>query len=165
MRKAVTLIAAVALVAGVAGAQMKKPGTPQQPPTGTGTLKVTGPNSRQATQAAPASLEQARKITTAEALRMQKAGEAVIVDVRSNSQFALGHIRGALSIPGSQLIQRLRELPPQKMIITYCACSAEQSSARAVLDLNAHGVQNTAAMTGGWNEWKAKGFPTATGPK
>jgi 3-mercaptopyruvate sulfurtransferase SseA len=41
----------------------------------------------------------------------------------------------------------------------------EHTSARAVLDLNAHGVKNTAALLGGWNEWKAKGLPTATGKK
>jgi 3-mercaptopyruvate sulfurtransferase SseA len=32
-----------------------------------------------------------------------------------------------------------------------------------VLDLNAHGVKNTAALLGGWNEWKAKGLPTESG--
>jgi len=34
-----------------------------------------------------------------------------------------------------------------------------------VLDLNNHGVKNTAALKGGWNAWKAAGLPTATGPK
>jgi 3-mercaptopyruvate sulfurtransferase SseA len=28
-----------------------------------------------------------------------------------------------------------------------------------VLDLNAHGIKNTAALIGGWNEWKAAGLP------
>jgi len=45
----------------------------------------------------------------------------VFVDVRSNEQYQLGHIRGAISIPGSQLVTRMRELPPQKLIIAYCA--------------------------------------------
>jgi len=30
-----------------------------------------------------------------------------------------------------------------------------------VLDLNAHGVKNVAALLGGWNEWKAAKLPTA----
>jgi len=29
-----------------------------------------------------------------------------------------------------------------------------------VLDLNAHGVKNTAALLGGWNQWAALGLPT-----
>jgi len=28
-----------------------------------------------------------------------------------------------------------------------------------VLDLNKHGIKNTAALRGGWNEWKAAGLP------
>jgi 3-mercaptopyruvate sulfurtransferase SseA len=32
-----------------------------------------------------------------------------------------------------------------------------------VLDLNAHGVMNAAALKGGLNEWKTKGLPMATG--
>jgi 3-mercaptopyruvate sulfurtransferase SseA len=28
-----------------------------------------------------------------------------------------------------------------------------------VLDLNAHGVKNTAALLGGWNGWNEKGLP------
>jgi 3-mercaptopyruvate sulfurtransferase SseA len=34
-----------------------------------------------------------------------------------------------------------------------------------VLDLNAHGVKNAAALKGGWNEWKAAGLPTDTNVK
>jgi len=29
-----------------------------------------------------------------------------------------------------------------------------------VLDLNAHGIKNTAALLGGWNAWLAAGLPT-----
>jgi len=28
-----------------------------------------------------------------------------------------------------------------------------------VLDLNKRGIKNTAALRGGWNEWKAAGLP------
>jgi len=31
-----------------------------------------------------------------------------------------------------------------------------------VLDLNAHGVKNTAALLGGWNGWKEAGLPVTT---
>jgi 3-mercaptopyruvate sulfurtransferase SseA len=29
-----------------------------------------------------------------------------------------------------------------------------------VLDLNAHGIKNAAALLGGWNAWKQAGLPT-----
>jgi len=34
-----------------------------------------------------------------------------------------------------------------------------------VLDLNAKGIKNTAALLGGWNEWKSHNLPTATTTK
>jgi len=34
-----------------------------------------------------------------------------------------------------------------------------------VLELNNHGVKNTAALKGGWAAWQAAGLPTATGNK
>jgi 3-mercaptopyruvate sulfurtransferase SseA len=34
-----------------------------------------------------------------------------------------------------------------------------------VLDLNQHGVKNTAALLGGWNEWKAANLPTESAKK
>lgn len=159
MRKAVTAIAAMVFVAGVAGAQMKpKPAATPQPRTNGGNpLVVAG-----AQKSAP---ENVRKIEIDEALKLFRKGEAVMVDVRSHQQFSLGHINGAVSIPGSQLISRFSELPPGKLIITYCACTAEQSSGRAVVELNAHGVKNAAALKGGWAAWKAAGYPIAAGPK
>ncbi|HEX6096099.1 MAG TPA: rhodanese-like domain-containing protein, partial [Thermoanaerobaculia bacterium] len=67
--------------------------------------------------------------------------------------------------PGSQLIRRFNEVPPRKTVITYCACSAEQSSGRAAADLIAHGVKNVFALKGGWGDWKSQGHPIATGAK
>jgi 3-mercaptopyruvate sulfurtransferase SseA len=40
----------------------------------------------------------------------------------------------------------------------------EHTSARAVLDLNAQGIKNTAALLGGWNEWMAAKLPTEVTP-
>jgi 3-mercaptopyruvate sulfurtransferase SseA len=34
-----------------------------------------------------------------------------------------------------------------------------------VLELNNHGVKNTAALKGGWHAWQAAHLPTASGEK
>lgn len=106
-----------------------------------------------------------QRISREEAYKLYKAGQAVFIDVRSFQSFTTGHIKGALSIPGSQLIARFGEVTPGKMVITYCACDAEQSSGKAVLNLMAHGVKNAAALKGGLHEWKAAGLPMQAGPK
>ncbi len=56
-----------------------------------------------------------------EALARRDRGEAVIIDVRSPSAFAAGHIPGALNMPGSTIasqVPQLRRLG--KLPILYC---------------------------------------------
>ncbi len=62
-----------------------------------------------------------RRITVAEASAALEKGEAVIVDVRDAQSYAAGHIKGSLSIPGDDIAARVRELPRDKLIVTYCA--------------------------------------------
>jgi len=155
VRKLSLALVVTMLFAAVAGAQMKKdapakpaaPGTPGAASPG-GLMPVPKPGPDAAT-----------RIKVDEAFKLYNAGKAVFVDVRSKESYDQNHIKGALSIPGSQLMRRLREIPPGKMIITYCACSAEQSSGHAVIELNAHGVKNTAALQGGIHAWQDSGKP------
>jgi len=109
MRQAVTLFAVCVFASGIASAQYKKSSPSATPMTVGGT-----PTPEQA-------LAKVRRITEAETNRLFMNGSAVIVDVRSNAQYQLGHIRGAVNIPGSQLVTRIKELPPGKTIVTYCA--------------------------------------------
>ena len=101
----------------------------------------------------------ARRITRAEAIKLVRENKAVYVDVRSKASYDKGHIKGALSIPNSQLLGRIRELPAGKTIITYCACQKEHTAAVAVVNLNNAGRRDAAALVGGWDEWKALGLP------
>jgi 3-mercaptopyruvate sulfurtransferase SseA len=66
-------------------------------------------------------LDKARRIPRDEAIKLVKGKKAVFVDVRSKESYQAGHIKGAVSIPESELIARLKEIPPKTMIITYCA--------------------------------------------
>ena len=156
MRKPIALTFASILIAAVAGAQFKTQ-LPAAQPQQKSPIVVEG-----AQRATPGSFP---RISQADALKLYKQGKAVFVDVRSNTQFSYGHIKGAVSIPGSQIVKRYNEVPVRKTVITYCACSAEQSSGRAAADLIAHGVKNVWALKGGWTEWKAAGNPVAAGPK
>jgi rhodanese-related sulfurtransferase len=150
MRKAIALAVVLFAAAGTQ-AQMKKVPPQQKSP-----LVVNG--ARNNVPGFP-------RISQADAMKLYREGKAVFVDVRSETQFTLGHIKGALSIPGSQIIRRFAEVPTQKTVITYCACSAEQSSGRAASDLIAHGVRNVFALKGGWADWQSNGYPSATGAK
>jgi len=156
MRNLVAVTLALLLVAGTAGAQLKRKGAP--PAGQQGVAIAASPGGLQRVDQQP--LSSARRITRAEASKLVAAGKAVFVDVRSRETYDLDHIKGAISIPNSQMINRFRELPPGRMAITYCACQEEHTAAMSVLTLNNHGIKNAAALIGGWNEWKAARLPT-----
>ena len=154
-----TAVAVSLLLVASASAQFKKPQANQ--PQG-----AAKPNNVNVGALTPVKTStEFRRITRQEAYELYKKGQAVFIDVRSFQSYQQGHIKGALSIPGSQLISRFDEVTPGKTVITYCACDAEQSSGKAVLNLNAHGVKNAAALKGGWHEWKAAGLPMQAGPR
>jgi rhodanese-related sulfurtransferase len=59
---------------------------------------------------------------------------AIIVDVRSNGEYAGGHIRGSLNIPLDQLNNNLNKLKNKSNpIITCCASGMRSASAKALL--------------------------------
>src|SRR5688572_16704750 len=62
-----------------------------------------------------------RRITTAELEDLMKQNKVVVVDVRNQEAYDIGHIRGAKWIPVPQVGERTKELPRDKMIVTYCS--------------------------------------------
>lgn len=73
---------------------------------------------------------------------------AVILDVRSKSEYAGGHIPNSLNIPVDQLPQNLSRLKDKnKTIIICCASGMRSASAKAILKNNGYtNVYNG----GGW---------------
>jgi 3-mercaptopyruvate sulfurtransferase SseA len=63
----------------------------------------------------------ARRITADELVKMVKNNEAVVIDVRNQASYDLGHIPGAKLIPAGDILNHLDELPKDKMIVTYCS--------------------------------------------
>jgi 3-mercaptopyruvate sulfurtransferase SseA len=63
----------------------------------------------------------ARRITTSELETLMKEGKAYVVDVRLQDAYDMGHIPGARLIPSGSIEQHIKELPRDKMIVTYCS--------------------------------------------
>jgi 3-mercaptopyruvate sulfurtransferase SseA len=110
-RIAVIAVAALA-VAGSACAQFKT-ASPAPAPSPVPPVALT--------QQAEPPLESAKRMERTEAIKMVDEKKAVWVDVRPKDQYEIGHIKGAINIPLSDLIARIKDLPPHKYIITYCA--------------------------------------------
>ena len=142
--KRLSIVCASVVIAGAALAQMKP--QPQNP------VRIEYTKAKEASEEAP-------RITKEEARKLVDQGKAVFIDVRSEHSYSIGHIKGALSIPGSQLAMRITEVPPKKKIITYCACHAEETAGLGVAILKAHGIKDAAALKGGWIEWRDAHLP------
>jgi 3-mercaptopyruvate sulfurtransferase SseA len=63
----------------------------------------------------------ARRVTIEEMESMVKEGKAIVIDVRSQDSYDAGHIPGAKLIPSNDIVNRMSELPKDKLIITYCS--------------------------------------------
>ena len=63
----------------------------------------------------------ARRITIDELETLRKEGNVVVVDVRSQDAYDLGHIPGSKLIPLNDIGNRAKELPTDKLIVTYCS--------------------------------------------
>lgn len=79
-----------------------------------------------------------------------------LIDVRSSSEFAAGHIPAAVNIPMDEIESRIADLNPQSRIVLVC-----QSGKRAAMtrDLLADHMKNLTVLTGGTSAWQQAGFP------
>jgi rhodanese-related sulfurtransferase len=101
------------------------------------------------------------EVTTDEvAARLAKGDAFELVDVREESEFAGGRIKGARHL-GKGVIERDIEaaIPDTNAeIILYCGGGFR--SVLAAENLVRMGYPNVKSMAGGWREWKAKSLPT-----
>jgi 3-mercaptopyruvate sulfurtransferase SseA len=60
------------------------------------------------------------RVSLSEAEQAFDSGQAIILDVRSESAYQELHAAGAINIPYEDLQSRINELNPDQWIITYC---------------------------------------------
>ena len=103
-----------------------------------------------------------RRITVVELRELLAKNEAVVIDVRTQESYDIGHIQGAKLIPVGDTANHIDELPKDKLIVTYCSCGNEQTSVGAAVTMRTKGVENTAALLGGFPAWQKAGLPVGT---
>ena len=70
---------------------------------------------------APVQGDGARRITPEELKTEIAKNDVVIIDVRGEAAYKIGHIKGAKLIPAQDILAHVDELPRDKMIVTYCS--------------------------------------------
>jgi rhodanese-related sulfurtransferase/predicted transcriptional regulator len=97
--------------------------------------------------------EEVESIGRDELRRRLRAGEVVLVDVRSAEEFDAGHIEGARSIPLDELEERLAELPADQEVVAYCRgpfCAFAHEAVRRLRDAG----REARRLEEGWPEWQ-----------
>ncbi|HXX77213.1 MAG TPA: rhodanese-like domain-containing protein [Ktedonobacteraceae bacterium] len=79
-----------------------------------------------------------------------------ILDVRDQSEWEEGHIKGALHIPYYFLVERMQELDQSRPLAAICA-SGQRSSIACSL-LQKHGFTQLFNVVGGMDAWYEAGF-------
>lgn len=102
------------------------------------------------------------EVSRSELLERSRTGTALILDVRPEDEFALGHLPGALNIPLRELQRRLDEMDPGQEIVAYCRGPYCVLSYEAVSMLRARGFK-ARRLEDGLPEWRAAGLPISVG--
>lgn len=66
-------------------------------------------------------LDDAPRITLADAKKDFDAGNVVFIDTRTEAQYKQERVKGALNIPADAVATRYTEIPKGKKIIAYCS--------------------------------------------
>lgn len=101
-----------------------------------------------------------REISIEDTRRKLEAGDAHVIDVREESEWSAGHIRGAEYIGRGVLERDIEEKIPDKNAELILYCGGGFRSALSADNLQRMGYRNVTSMAGGWRSWKEKGFPT-----
>ncbi|HUQ99317.1 MAG TPA: rhodanese-like domain-containing protein [Gemmatimonadaceae bacterium] len=100
-----------------------------------------------------------REVGVADARRKLEKNEAVLIDVREESEWAAGHARGAVHL-GKGVIERdVEQRVPDKTASIILYCGGGFRSALSADTLQKMGYTNVESMAGGWRAWVAEGAP------
>jgi len=101
----------------------------------------------------------ARKVDIHEFERLAKDRKNVVLDVRTDKEFAAGHIPGALNLNlnGPDFEKKVSALNRERTYLVHCAAGVR--SARACETMSRLGFTNLVDLPPGFKEWQKAGKP------
>lgn len=100
-------------------------------------------------------------VSIQQAKEMIDRQEVFILDVRTEGEYAAGHIKGSTllavqDIPKQELVEKLKEIPKDRKILVYCRSGQRSMQASGILIEN--GYSQVYNMQGGITEWMNAGY-------
>lgn len=93
--------------------------------------------------------------------RLAMSSAPLMIDVRASGERLQKHIAASVSMPLSQLQDRLAELPRDRPLLIYCAGGYRSSIAASLLQH--HGFSDVTELAGGIAAWETAGLPLTRG--
>lgn len=95
-------------------------------------------------------------------MQARKDASLMLLDVRTPTEYAAGHIPGAVNIPHDQIAAHLSEIPKHDEVVLYCHSGRRAGLAAEVLAAN--GYKKLGHLTGDMQGWQAAGRPVEASP-
>jgi hydroxyacylglutathione hydrolase len=94
--------------------------------------------------------------------RQMKRGNApLILDVRSDAEWRLGHLPKAIHVEAGRLPEADLPLAQDELKVVHCGHSERSTVGLSILERR--GVRNLALLDGGYSGWRAAGYPEVRG--
>ncbi len=90
------------------------------------------------------------------------SGVGVVVDVRTQEEYAKGHVPNSISIPFNELQLKIASLVPLKTTRIFCYSTDGEKSYESVKFLLGMGYQLAYSVKGGYKAWFIKGYPSVS---
>lgn len=97
-------------------------------------------------------LELVPQVSADELMTRVKSGQALVLDVRNESELPNGSIEDSVNIPLGELEDRISEVPREKPLVVHCAGGLR--SPMAISILRKHGFEQVENLIGGYSSVK-----------
>lgn len=101
----------------------------------------------------------AESVSPTEAIGLINHENAVVLDVRTDSEFADGYILNAMHVPQPSLPDHVRKLDKHRSRPIIVACRSGNRSAKACAILRKHNFERVYNLGGGIVGWQNAGLP------
>jgi rhodanese-related sulfurtransferase len=92
--------------------------------------------------------------------RMDAGEKFLLIDVREESEWARGHLPGAIHMGRGILERDIEQRVPETATKLVLYCGGGFRSALSANNLQKMGYTNVESMDGGWRGWLEAGYPT-----
>ncbi|MEX3582577.1 MAG: rhodanese-like domain-containing protein [Burkholderia sp.] len=98
-------------------------------------------------------------LSSAEATQLINRRNAIVIDLRSSTEYAAGHLPSARSVEYAELASKLGQVAKNKSASVLLVCQNGQQSNKAAKAVREAGYGEVYVLQGGVAEWQKVGMP------